>query len=637
MGFSAWLLRLTGYTGEPTDLLPWPWAERTLLYAGLSGFFLLACLPPLAWNHAGPLSSWQGEFFAALSGLLACTPLLRSAAWRELRLSSIFLAPLLLAIVAGVQLLTHHAALRSGALLTILEMVWATLLMLSAQALVGQGKADLFAKALACGLLVAGMIGGFIGWIQVQEYAVFRHIPVLYSASGVAVGLLAQRNLFADLQTLALFSALLLVALFPLSVRRFAPVLAFVFVCGLLLVSIVESTSYAALGYLAFGVIYFGMSMMMRRDASMIKDSNRSNKRLGTLVAGVTVCVFLAFSFHGKADSPSGHAFAGPILRTLWMEALRLMAHRPLSGVGIGGTALAFFHFAGSLPDTPAYAAFHNQGWNNVHNLPLQLGLEFGVAGLVAVLILAAWGIVTAWRALRSGETWQIWATGCLGVVGMHSMVEYPLWTLPFLGLFASLLGALSVRMGESRDWSPSWRKGVRLGVLSSVGPIAAFAALCVLLSAALQMRMEMQVFQEDWRTPINIRDTRAIAARMSTLQGFLSAKTWGQRILRPVARVEQSNIPVVFLMSETWAPRLRENTHLMFYRPIGDVPITQVELLALVGDEDRARRLLGEAISANPGIAPDAGRIFNALAHRGFSQFSALAGTCRSASYVSK
>lgn len=632
VGFSAWFMRLAGYTGKPANLMPWPWAERFLSRAGLAGFFLLACLPPLAWDHTAPLSSWQGEFFAALSGLLACTPLFRSAAWRELRLSSIFVVPSLLAITAGAQLLTHHAALRSGALLTILEMAWATLLMLSAQALIQQGKAELFAKALACGLLVAGMIGGVIGWIQVQEYAAFRHIPALYSPSGVAVGLLAQRNLFADVQTLALFSAPFLFAPLSSRSRGFARALALLLVCALLLVSIADSTSYAAIGYLAFGVIYFRMSLRTRHGAGLVHDFNYSIERVGTVVAGGIACVFLAFSLHEKAISASGHSFAGPVLRTLWMEALRLMAHRPLSGIGIGGTALAFFHFAGRLPDTPAFAAFHNQGWNNVHNLVLQLGLEFGAAGFIAALMLAAWGLVTAWRILQYGEAWQIWAIVCLGVLGMHSMVEYPLWTLPFLGLLASLLGALSTHTETQRDAHVLWRRRINLGALSSVGPIAAFATACVLLSVALQMRTEMRVFQEEWRTPISIRDTGAIASRISTLQQFLSAKTWGQRILRPVARVEESNIPVVFLMSQTWAPRLRENTRLMSYMPIGSVPITQVELLALTGDQQRARHLLREALAANPRIASNATQIFTALANRGFSDFSTLSGICRGA-----
>src|SRR5256885_12257618 len=45
------------------------------------------------------------------------------------------------------------------------------------------------------------------------------------------------------------------------------------------------------------------------------------------------------------------------------------------------------------------------------------------------------------WRSLTPERCWLI---GVLAVIGLHSMVEFPLWHANFLGMFALLFGAAS-------------------------------------------------------------------------------------------------------------------------------------------------------------------------------------------------
>src|SRR5260221_8675569 len=45
------------------------------------------------------------------------------------------------------------------------------------------------------------------------------------------------------------------------------------------------------------------------------------------------------------------------------------------------------------------------------------------------------------WRALSSERCWAI---GVLAIMGLHSMVEFPLWHADFLGAFALLFGLAS-------------------------------------------------------------------------------------------------------------------------------------------------------------------------------------------------
>src|SRR5207249_11581336 len=76
------------------------------------------------------------------------------------------------------------------------------------------------------------------------------------------------------------------------------------------------------------------------------------------------------------------------------------------------------------------------------HNLFLQLLAETGIAGLSCVAIpLVSWFWRMPWRSLTPDRCWMI---GVLAVIGLHSMVEFPLWHANFLGMFALLFGAAS-------------------------------------------------------------------------------------------------------------------------------------------------------------------------------------------------
>ena len=68
---------------------------------------------------------------------------------------------------------------------------------------------------------------------------------------------------------------------------------------------------------------------------------------------------------------------------------------------------------------------------DNAHNLPLHFAVELGIPFALAFCVLVVWAI---WR----GKPWaeRRWdrqmAWGILFVIGIHAMVEYPLWYGPF-------------------------------------------------------------------------------------------------------------------------------------------------------------------------------------------------------------
>ncbi len=113
----------------------------------------------------------------------------------------------------------------------------------------------------------------------------------------------------------------------------------------------------------------------------------------------------------------------------IWRDTLTLIAQQPWTGVGFGE-----FNFAWTLTPLPHRpVAF----FDHTHNLPLQLAVELGLPLASVVMALLLWAL---WRGLR-----QAWAVpAALGVaqrcamlmvlmIGLHSLLEYPLWYSYFL------------------------------------------------------------------------------------------------------------------------------------------------------------------------------------------------------------
>jgi O-antigen ligase len=113
----------------------------------------------------------------------------------------------------------------------------------------------------------------------------------------------------------------------------------------------------------------------------------------------------------------------------IWSDTIALIRQNPWTGVGFGE-----FNFAWSLtpfPDRPT--AF----FDHTHNLPLHLIVEMGVIQGACVLLLLT---VALWRAFVTGadasspRAAMLRASFMLVVmIGIHSLLEYPLWYAYFL------------------------------------------------------------------------------------------------------------------------------------------------------------------------------------------------------------
>lgn len=214
-------------------------------------------------------------------------------------------------------------------------------------------------------------------------------------------------------------------------------------------------------------------------------------------LAWVELLQWLAPLLSLQIDGIRGREMASvPIRLSYWAEAWTLALMNPVAGVGWGNLGGARFMELPHIPGLP--------NTNNVHNLVMQLLAETGFATSALVLLPVAWALwrLPPWRVATDGARWA-WLV--MAVVGVHSLLEYPLWYMNFLIPAALAFGAHmassaehhagSAAMAVSGVWSRS------LAVLLAVVSAAAFADYARVAS----------VFKEDGRASPDLREVAAI------------------------------------------------------------------------------------------------------------------------------
>lgn len=137
--------------------------------------------------------------------------------------------------------------------------------------------------------------------------------------------------------------------------------------------------------------------------------------------------------------------------RLLWSNVLTLIAKKPW--LGWGWDELDYAHFITLYPGERFCEIL-----DNAHNLPLHLAVELGVP--VALLICGglAWLVLRA-KPWRDTAPMRQMAWGVLAVIGLHSLLEYPLWYGPFEIAAGLCLGLLLRYKGECAVYSPDGRE----------------------------------------------------------------------------------------------------------------------------------------------------------------------------------
>lgn len=159
----------------------------------------------------------------------------------------------------------------------------------------------------------------------------------------------------------------------------------------------------------------------------------------------------------------------------LWSNVLQLIAEKPWTGWGIDG--LAYAHFS-HLYDGPRFCEI----LDNAHNLPLHIAVILGVPA--ALLVCGGVLAVVLWcKPWREADAARQLAWRVLLVIGLHSMLEYPLWYSPF---------QLAVVLAVILLLPSAWRARA---LASSAVPLVAGASFVLTLYAGWDYLRVSQVY----------------------------------------------------------------------------------------------------------------------------------------------
>lgn len=412
-----------------------------------TALILAATLPTLLAYSLSPSTTLLNQLLALglWGGVLLTQPLqLRPAGWGLLPRS----AAGLLAVAAAVIVALLGVSLTTLAVLPALALLMSGLLVLAGARAGASGQGLTLGRAFALGLLLAALGGALVSLIQV--FAPDWTDAAWIARSGIAgraVGNIRQPNHLASLLLWGCIAAVWLGESWGRerpALRALLPL-----VLWLLLFCVVLSASRTGM--------WFGVALLAlwgALDAALSRQA-----RLSLLIT--PLLTYASWQFMHWWSAASGHAFGAEarlaegagspsrvaILKNSWA----LLQEHPWRGVGWGD-----FNFAWTLtpfPDRPV--AF----FDHCHNLVMQILVEMGwplgllmLGGLAWLLWLA---LRAAYRARGVVALQRRCALMIVLMIGLHSMLEYPLWYLYFLLPTAFALG-LALAVPAEQDLTPS-------------------------------------------------------------------------------------------------------------------------------------------------------------------------------------
>jgi O-antigen ligase len=398
---------------------------------------LAACtLPLLIAYNLTPAATLFNQLMALAGWGFCCWCLAGTGpAWRlEINAALLALGLLMLAALAA-PLLNEQPW--SMALSSLALLATAGLVLLAGMGLGASGQQRTAAMDLFClALLTAGLLSVVVAVLQVFAPGLADGTVIARSGiPGRAVGNMRQPNHLASLLMWSCVAGVWL-ANSERGGRLLAKALpALLFA---LVFAVVLSASRTGM----IGVALLALWGLLDRKLSKLSRWSLIATPLMLAASWVLVSAWAHAGDHAfGAESRLAEGAGSPSRLAILANAWALLKLYPLTGVGWGEFNLAWTMTP--FPDRPT--AF----FDHTHNLPMQLLVELGWPLGLLVLGLLSWSI---WRAFRAGQreqpgddVSQVLALRCAFMVvlmiGLHSLLEYPLWYAYFLLPTAFALG----------------------------------------------------------------------------------------------------------------------------------------------------------------------------------------------------
>ncbi len=437
--------------------------------------FAAAAWPSLLAYNISPSPTYLNQALAF--ALWACFAFFSLASHTPGGINTLWAALLALCIAAAWS--ASGGALPAPLALSALATLLAGALMFGAgQSALPQVQHETAFVAFAWAWLVSGVFNVLLAAIQV--FAPDLADGTLLAASGIpgrAVGNLRQPNHLSSLLLWSCISAVALLDMRRLPLRWAAAAMAaFVF-------AVVLTASRTGL----VSVLLLALWGLLDR---------RLSRQARVLLVLTPVMYAIAWWAMAQWAALSEHSFGGTARLAesdisgsrfgIWKNTWALIMANPWTGVGFGE-----FNLAWTLTPFPGRpTAF----FDHTHNLPLQLAVELGLPLAALVMGLLLWALaraaINAWRAQGDASTAQRSAVLMVLMIGLHSLLEYPLWyayfLLPTAWAFGFALRGPPVEAGPALDPAAplpkpllKWAAGlVAAGAIFSVWDYSRVAAI---------------------------------------------------------------------------------------------------------------------------------------------------------------
>ncbi|WP_233259360.1 Wzy polymerase domain-containing protein [Ramlibacter sp. WS9] len=365
-------------------------------------------------------------------------------------------------LVLALALLAAWTAIRTGLSPESLALAAACLLILmAAGAAAGGSSRASFIDAMAFAWLLAAAVSTAMALCQYFGVEASFAPWINSSSAGEAYANLRQRNQFASLTAIGMAS---LLWLSPRKLGAWTAVLAMAWLAA----GNAATTSRTGLmQMLVLGVLACAWPGPRRARAALFG-------------VGLTAYLVAALALPALLEALTGVAGnrlwervaavdACSSRTVLWSNVLHLIAQHPWRGWGWG--ELDFAHFTTLHP-----GARFCDILDNAHSLPLHLAVELGVPAALIACVGLLWAALRA-RPWSDADPVRQMAWGVLAVIGLHSLLEYPLWYGPFQLAFGLCLGLLwGVKPGPPLRAAGARARMVSAGLAVTVVAACAYA-----------------------------------------------------------------------------------------------------------------------------------------------------------------
>lgn len=330
-----------------------------------------------------------------------------------------------------------------------------------------EGNSSALAPSLAVATLFSGLLASVPAAFQLNKFDPGLYLVASRGDHPAVVGNIGQANQFGDWLWLAITAAAYLGASGRIGVK--------VVMFAMAPLALFAVTTGSRSVWLYPLVAMLGIWVVGRADDGTRKPFLRLilfALLMQVLIHQIFVSFrgYEAFGLSSSVDRlrQGGDELDGNVRTAIWLRTLEVIKDAPWWGTG-----------SGSFRHVSLEKLLENGGGvvpvgEHAHNLFLQFAVEYGVPITVAMMFGLCFWLAQCFSGKLSGA--GLWSFASLCVIGIHSMLEYPLWLVYFLGIAAIHLaiadGSLGAGSGQIvvRLWCQRVFGVLSVGVLVVIG-----------------------------------------------------------------------------------------------------------------------------------------------------------------------